>query len=81
MGTNHSREVSVYLKWEPILERKTVHTCSGNQSHEGREFIHGVGTSHGREESLYLEWEQNHRMEERLYLEWEPIAGGKRVYT
>ena len=51
MGTNHRRDVSIYLGWEPITGGKRVYT------QEGCEYIPGVGTNHRREESIYLEGE------------------------
>ena len=67
MGTNHRREESMYLEWEPITDGKRACTWSENQSQEGRDYILGVGTNDRRGESAYLEWE--------------PITGGKIVYT
>jgi len=67
VGTNHTREDSIYLEWEPIAGGKRAFTWCGSQLQEGREHLPGVGANHRREESIYLEWE--------------PIAGGKRVYT
>ena len=47
VGSNHRREVSIYLEWEPIPGGKRVHIWSGSQSKEGREYIPRVAEAVG----------------------------------
>ena len=51
VGTNHRREESIYLEWEPIIGGKRVYTWSC------KPITGGQRVYNWREESVYLEWE------------------------